>query len=305
MRDEENFDAATRGRGDTETRRRGDAGKEKELFVLQSTTSHSLAESSPRRPESSPRRRVAASTRPSLLPSFHHRSYELEHIDKGDYTAEEYEGCLVELRRVNRYLGDTRALRRSLLPAIERAGLKEFSVLDVGAGSGELLRVIDVWARVTNRAAHLSGLELNARSARSILEESRDSSSISAVRGDALRLPFKDDSFDYVICSLFTHHFTDELVVAVLDEMSRVARRSIFVIDLHRHAVAYYFYTTIGRLFLHNRLLREDGALSILRSFRPSELRRLAAQAGLKSVKVERRFPYRLVLSASKAEGSS
>ena len=46
---------------------------------------------------------------------FRHRSYELEHLDKGDYTPEEYEGCLVELRRVNRFLGDARALRRSLL----------------------------------------------------------------------------------------------------------------------------------------------------------------------------------------------
>ncbi|HEY0405105.1 MAG TPA: methyltransferase domain-containing protein [Pyrinomonadaceae bacterium] len=295
MRDEERAEAATERRGDTE--------KQKELFVLPNTPYHSLSNPSPRQRLDA--QHVNALSPVSLFPSFRHRSYELEHLDKGDYTSEEYEGCLVELRRVNRYLGDTRALRRSLLPSIERAGLTQFSVLDVGAGSGELLRVIAGWASRTKRAAHLSGLELNARSARSILEESRDASAISALRGDALRLPFTDDSFDYVICSLFTHHFTDELVLRVLHEMSRVARRRIFVIDLHRHAVAYYFYTTVGRFFLHNRLLREDGALSILRSFRPAELRQLAQQAKLKSINVERRFPYRLVLSASKTEGLS
>jgi hypothetical protein len=64
--------------------------------------------------------------------------------------------------------------------------------------------------------------------------------------------------------------------------------------------VAYVFYTTIGRLMLHNRLLREDGALSILRSFAPAELRRLAARAGLQRARVERRFPYRLVLRGGK-----
>jgi hypothetical protein len=102
------------------------------------------------------------------------------------------------------------------------------------------------------------------------------------------------------MCSLFTHHLRDEQVRRVLSEMSRVARRGIFVIDLHRHAVAYYLYTTVGRLFLHNRLIREDGALSILRSFRPVELRRLAAGMQLQDLTVKRRFPFRLVLSARK-----
>src|SRR5918911_4414189 len=90
----------------------------------------------------------------SLIPAlrrFRERSSELEHLDKGDYTPEEYEGCLVEMRRINHLLGDTSALRHSLFPEIERAALPEFSVLDVGAGSGELLRVAAAWARETGR----------------------------------------------------------------------------------------------------------------------------------------------------------
>ncbi|HWW76758.1 MAG TPA: methyltransferase domain-containing protein, partial [Pyrinomonadaceae bacterium] len=120
------------------------------------------------------------------------------------------------------------------------------------------------------------------------------------LQADALALPFADGAFDYVMCSLFTHHFPDDACVRVLREMSRVARRRVYCIDLHRHPVAYYFYTTIGRLLLHNRLVREDGALSILRAFRPRELRSLAERAGLPDSKVERRFPYRLVLSAGR-----
>ena len=232
---------------------------------------------------------------------FRRRSYELEHLDLGDYTPEEYEGCMVELRRVNRWLGDASALRRSVLSEIEREALGEFSLLDVGAGTGELLRETARWARERGTRARLVGLELNARSAEAILEESREFSEVSAVRADALRMPFESGAFDYVMCSLFTHHFRDESVVALLGEMSRVARRRVYVIDLHRHPVAYYFYTTIGRLFLHNRLIREDGALSILRAFVPRELKALAERAGLSRTKVERRFPYRLVLSGEKA----
>jgi SAM-dependent methyltransferase len=233
---------------------------------------------------------------------FSQRSYELEHLDKGDYTPEEYEGCLVELRRINEWLGDARALRVSLVPEIERAGLREFSLLDVGAGSGELLRVAARVARGRGWRARFVGLELNARSARAILEESRDFAEIGAVGGDAFHLPFAEDAFDYVVCSLFTHHFRDEAVVEILREFKRVARRRLFVIDLHRHAVAYFLYTTVGRLFLHNRLVREDGALSIRRGFRVAELRRLAERAQLARIEVRRRFPFRLVLSAGKKE---
>lgn len=236
-----------------------------------------------------------------MFRQFHQRSTELEHLDKGDYTPEEYEGCILELQRVNRWLGDARALRQALLPDIERMNLKDFSVIDVGAGSGELLRVIAEWAAKTERCAQLTGVELNARSARAIIEQS-STSSISAVRADAFKLPFADNQFDYAICSLFTHHFKNEDAIAILRELRRVASRALFVIDLHRHPVPYYFFTTIARLFLHNRLIQEDGALSILRSFKAEELASLAQRAGLEDIKVTQRFPYRLVLSARKNE---
>jgi ubiquinone/menaquinone biosynthesis C-methylase UbiE len=238
-----------------------------------------------------------------MFEKFRHRSYELEHLDKGDYTPEEYEGCIVELQRVNQWLGDADALRKSLLENIERLDLKHFKLLDVGAGSGELLRVAAKWARESSRRAVLVGLELNARSAKAILEESAEFPEIHSVRGDAFRLPFADGEFDYVLCSLFTHHFKDEPVVELLREMDRVARRGIFVIDLHRHPIAYYFYTTVGRLFLHNRLIREDGALSILRSFKPEELKELGQRAGLENVHVEEHANYRLVMSAQPSVG--
>lgn len=233
-----------------------------------------------------------------MFDKFRQRSNDLEHIDIGDYTPEEYEGCIVELQRVNQWLGDARALRRSLLADIEQADLRKFSVLDVAAGSGELLRVAAAWTRRHKRQGCFTALELNARSAKAVLEKSSGREEIVSIRGDALQLPFTDDAFDYSISSLFTHHLDDVEIVRTLQELNRVTRRRIFIIDLHRDPVAYYFYRTVGRLLLHNRLLREDGALSILRSFKPQELIDLASRAGLDDVRLERRFPYRLVLSA-------
>ena len=234
-----------------------------------------------------------------MFEKFKQRSHRLEYIDTGNYTAAEYEDCIGELQFVNRWMGDAHSLKATLLREIEAQSLTNFSVLDVGAGSGELLRVTATWARQTNRHLRAVGLELNERMAESILEESERFDEITSVRGDALELPFADAQFDYVMCSLFTHHFVNEQVVRIFREMSRVAKRRIFIIDLHRHPVAYFLYTTLGKIVLHNRLLRHDGALSILRSFKSDELLELAQQAGLRDIWIERHFPYRLVLSAA------
>jgi ubiquinone/menaquinone biosynthesis C-methylase UbiE len=233
-----------------------------------------------------------------MFDRFQHRSYELENLDKGTYTPEEYEGCIVELQRVNEWLGDSKALRNSLLKEIKHRDLQSFSILDIGAGSGELLRVVAQWARETNRTASLFGLELNKRSAKAILEESDGFPEISSVQANGLVLPFSDNSVDYVISSLTLHHFDDEGAVELLREMGRVAARGICVIDLHRNPMAYFLYTTVGHIILHNRLLREDGALSILKSFKPEELEDLGRKAGLAKVTVEKHFPSRLVLRA-------
>lgn len=231
---------------------------------------------------------------------FKQRSEKPERLDTGDYTPEEYERFLVEIAFINRVLGDNRALEKTLLRQIEKTNLRQFSVLDVGAGSGELLRAIARFAARQHRDAALFGLELNARSARAIVEESKKYPKISGVRGNAFRLPFADNSFDYVICSLFAHHFADENALKILSEMLRVVRRRIFVVDLHRHPAAYLLYKIFCRAFRISPLVREDGALSILRSFKPRELERLADETRFDNFSVKRCFPFRLVLEGKK-----
>jgi len=237
-----------------------------------------------------------------MLSAFATRSDKPELIDTGDYTPEDYEQFLIDIRLVNRFAGDNWALNKSLMREIVRDDLSEFSVLDVGAGSGELLRTCSRFANKTGRGAKLFGLELNGRSAQAILEESKDFNEIESIRADALNLPFKTDSFDYVICSLFTHHFLENEILKILSNMSRVARRKIFVIDLHRHRTASVMYKVFCMLFIKGVLVKTDGALSILKGFKPKELVDIAAKASLHSPKVTRRFPFRLVLEAKPSD---
>jgi len=217
-------------------------------------------------------------------------------MDTGDYTPEEYERFLKDIAYINRRIGDTAAIEKTLLAEIERLDLKEFSVLDLGAGSGEMLRFIAEFARRTNRRAFLVGLDLHEQSLYVMKRESTEFEEIKPLRGDALRLPFEDDSFDFCISSLFTHHLMDDQIVEVFREMNRVAGRGIFSIDLHRHPMAWILYKLFCWTHGISRMVRYDGSLSIQRSFRAGELLNLASKAKLDNASVQERSPYRLVL---------
>jgi SAM-dependent methyltransferase len=230
---------------------------------------------------------------------FEVRSNEPERIDTGDYTPDEYKRFLKEIAFINRYLGDGRALKQTLLEEIEECDLHEFSVLDVGCGSGELLRMIAEFARAKNRTVSLTGLDLNPISSETTQAESAEFSEIDTVQGDALSLPFADDAFDYAISSLFFHHLTDEQIVVALREMSRVARRGIVVIDLHRDPVAYVGYKLFCFAFRISELVRHDGSLSIKKGFLPAELKQLGISAGLNGCVAEHTSPGRVVLRAN------
>ena len=151
-------------------------------------------------------------------------------------------------------------------------------------------------AQETDRQWQRVGLDLNELSSLEIAKESENYSEMNAVRGDAFRLPFDDGAFDYAICSLFTHHLTDEQVPKVLREMSRVSSRGIVVIDLERNAMAWFLFNLFCLAYRISPLVRQDGSLSIKKGFRESELRALATEAGLANVSVQRHAPYRVVL---------
>src|SRR5262249_32290093 len=89
------------------------------------------------------------------------------------------------------------------------------------------------------------------------------------VVGDALKLPFSNQTFDVVTASLFFHHLSNDDCAGVLAEMWRVAKRRILVNDLHRHAVAYYSFQVLAALFSKSRMVRHDGPVSVRRGFHP------------------------------------
>lgn len=226
-----------------------------------------------------------------MFEKFKQRSYELERLDTGDYTSKEYERWQREMPWVHRFWGEERAIKTSLIR--EAKDQKNVSVLDVGAGSGGILKFIR--KELNGRSGFLAACELSVDALNTVRMES-SSTGVAPINCDALKLPFADGSFDYVISTLFLHHLSDEDAVILIREMARVSRKKFFLVDLNRHPVGYYMYRVFSPLFLQ-KFTQHDGALSILRSFTPAEMLELAKKADVKDATVEHSRANRLILS--------
>lgn len=226
-----------------------------------------------------------------MFSKFRQRSLELERLDRGDYTDEEYARWEREMRFIHGFFGERRALKNSLIAQIKSDPSETVTILDVGAGTGVL--TAEIKKEISGRNSLVVGADNSVRSVSSI-----KNNSIAPVMCDALHLPFADGSIDYVVCSLTLHHFDSEKAVELLRQTRRVARKKIFVIDLDRSAAAYYLYRFFGSLFLQP-FSRDDGALSILRAYTEPELKELATEAGWRTFEIKRSLINRLVLSGS------
>lgn len=214
------------------------------------------------------------------MADFSVRSNETELMDDLSRPDSEFVEAYSELTAINKHLGGIRAVER-FLP--EDAML----VLDVAAGGCDVGEAL-----VSRRQCRVVSLDMNPRGLK-LADQTVP------VVGDALQLPFADNTFDAVICSLFFHHLTNSECVSVLREMWRVARRIVIVNDLHRNRVAHASIRILSALFSRSTMFRNYAAASVRRAFRPAELGAVAEKAGVPA-RVHRSFPYRLVLVATK-----
>ena len=228
-----------------------------------------------------------------MFERFRQRSYKPERLDTGEYTPDEYARWQGEMQLLHRFWGELRALEHTLIRDIRNLRPGPLSILDIGAGTGDILKFVK--ATLPDHDLFLVAGDLALDALDAVAAES-PSSGIHPVECSGLSLPFDDDSFDYTICTLLLHHLSDEDALALIREMRRVSRLRFYVVDLNRHPVGYYCFKLISP-FLFQPFLREDGALSILRSFTPDEIMRLAGKAGISDVTVEHSRGNRLVLS--------
>jgi ubiquinone/menaquinone biosynthesis C-methylase UbiE len=201
-------------------------------------------------------------------------------MDAPDLPEQEVVEAYRVLRKVNVQLGNLWTARRELARMLAEdgssVGSRMFTLLDVGAGSGDVARALG--ARLSSRTNAPPPLTL-ALDRNATAADLARRGGLDVIRGDAIRLPFADASIDLVTAVKLAHHFSGGALARLVGELARVSRGRVVVVDIRRHWLAYYGFIAWSRVFTRNRLVRHDGRLSVLRGFTAAELAELGVTA--------------------------
>jgi SAM-dependent methyltransferase len=245
-----------------------------------------------------------------------------EWMDAGDADPAALRHALVFIRRINTLLRYNAATVRALAEVASedesrsgnesgavqiRSGTASpvgavapgpITVLDIATGSADLPADMLRWSRRRGLALRCVGLDLHPTTlavAREWVPE------VPLVRGDALRLPFADGSFDVATCGMFLHHLDTRQAVQVLREMERITRRGWIVADLLRRRRALAWITLLT--LLAGPMVRHDARTSVRQAWSPAEARALARQAGV-AAEYREVFGHRFLLMRRKRSGT-
>jgi 2-polyprenyl-3-methyl-5-hydroxy-6-metoxy-1,4-benzoquinol methylase len=219
------------------------------------------------------------------------RSLQHEQMDDPALDVTDYALVLRDLAKVNRWT----LAARPTLDFLDRAlaGRSSFRLLDVGYGQGDMLRAIRHWAEKRGIRAELVGVDVDARSRRAAVAATPANAGIDFLTGD-----YRDvrGSFDFIVSSLVAHHMSDRELRSFVRFMEHNASAGWLINDLHRHRIALLSYPLLARAIGVHRIVREDGTLSIARSFRREDWLRILRHAGLHEgqARLKRYFPFRL-----------
>jgi SAM-dependent methyltransferase len=232
---------------------------------------------------------------------FSRRSDFAELMDSDETDDETLRACLVDLAKVNRL---TLAYRPTLrfLDGLVRARRwpcdRAVTVVDIGSGFGDMLRVIDRWAQRRRLMVDLVGVDRNPASARAAQAATAAGRPIRYVTASVFDYAPAEE-VDVVISSLFTHHLNDVAVVRFLSWMEAHAAIGWFINDLHRHAVPYHVFRVLARAMRFHRFVQHDGPVSIARAFDRSDWSVFLEAAGVPrgAATVTWHVPFRLCVA--------
>ena len=218
-----------------------------------------------------------------------------ELMDTAAVDAADHAACLRDLAAVNTVTLARLPTLAFIRRAVRRAG-RPLRVLDVACGEGDMLRRLRRWSRHTGHALSLTGIDLNPLGIDAARAAAPADSAIEFRVGDALRSSL--DGFDVVISSLFTHHLEDDDVVRFVRRMEQAAAVGWFINDLHRDRLAFHGFRALSGFAGWHRFVRHDGPVSVARSFRRADWRKLLARADVgTAASIRWHLPYRYCIS--------
>lgn len=226
----------------------------------------------------SPQSTSANSPKPALMPNLNQRCYEPELMDAENLDRDTLWQTLRELEIINRWLGGYSTILNGLEQLIAGAGPKrEWTLVDVGCGGGDTLRVIADWAQQKGYHIQLTGIDMQPECLEYAKAHAPDHQ-IHWIDSD-----FREviGPFDIITSSQFCHHLDDALLRDFFSWTRREGRVGYVINDLQRHPLAYQGIHILTALYSRSELVRYDAPMSVRRGFSRQDLLVAAKSAGL------------------------
>ncbi|MEM1123287.1 MAG: methyltransferase domain-containing protein [Bacteroidota bacterium] len=221
------------------------------------------------------------------------RSTQTEIMDDFDMEGPLLQRSLDKLAWINYWLGGNAVTINGLKKLWKDIPLeRELTIVDIGCGNGDMLRVVAKLARKEGRKVKLVGIDANNFTVNYARKQSADYPEISYLTALIPSEEFSSMTYDVVLSTLFFHHFTDEIMLDCLTEITHKAKVGVVINDLHRHEWAIFLFKLLT-LFIPNPMIREDGITSIQKAFKKSELQDFDKALGLVNSEIAWKWAFR------------
>lgn len=148
---------------------------------------------------------------------------------------------------------------------------REVIIVDLGCGNGDMLRRVSKLGEKSGFNFKLIGIDANKDSIAYARVSSLEFKNISYHQMNIFSKEFKELEYDIALSTLFLHHLSDDEILKKLLFLKNKATLGIVVNDLHRSKIAYFLFNIVS-FFINNKIIRNDGLISIKRGFKKSEL---------------------------------
>lgn len=235
-----------------------------------------------------------------MLVNLTYRSNEEELMDDPEVNEKDLNTALSDISRVNRLLGGNHITIHAVLDQIKKKGSsKEWVIMDLGCGDGEMLRQLAHVFRKKRIKVRLIGIDNNDKCLSQARKMSTSYEEIMFYNKNIMNLTEDNFGCDIIICTLTLHHFKDEEIKKVLKKSMELVSETVIINDIHRNKLSYYLFKVFSYFFIRGYIAKNDGLVSIKRGFKRKELIHFAKELQLTNYRLDWKwaFRYRWVIS--------
>lgn len=204
---------------------------------------------------------------------FKERSKQVEMMDDPLIEESSLQAVFKDIDIVNRFLGGHRVTLKALEMLFKELGKKSYTILDAGCGDGTMLRAIASYFHLKEIDLDLTGIDVSEKALVIARKQSEEFRNIKFIQQDLMRMSTDTAQYDVVICSLTLHHFDDEHIPLILNNLSCIAQSAIVINDLQRSKLAYYLFKGFSTIFMNTDIAKNDGLISIKSGFSRNDLK--------------------------------